>query len=67
MHAVSIPKNWTSRLAAGLGIMCVEDLADLTPTAIMRVPTQFRQQLIDLRNLYEQDNVTHMYLSVDMV
>ena len=67
MRAVGIPKKWTSRLAAALGIRSVEELADLTPAAIMLVPTQFRQQLIDLRNLYAQDNETHMYLAADMV
>ena len=67
MRAVGIPNRWTSRLMYGLGISSVEELADLTPAAIMLVPTQFREQLIDLRNLYVQDNVTHLYLSVDMV
>lgn len=67
MRAVGIPNRWTSRLMDGLGISSVEELADLTPAAIMLVPTQFRQQLIDLRNLYAQDNVTHMYLAADMV
>ena len=67
MRAVGIPNRWTSRLMDGLRIRSVEELGDLTPEAIMLVPTQFRQQIIDLRNLYAHDNVTHLYLSVDMV
>jgi hypothetical protein len=67
MLDVGIPKKWTSRLMHGLGISSVEELADLETDAVMRVPTQFRDALIELRNLHAQDNVTLWYKTVDMV
>jgi hypothetical protein len=66
MIAHGIPNRWTARLAAGLGISVVEDLADLTAETIMLVPTEFRQRIVDLRNFYAPGNMTLLYLSVGM-
>jgi hypothetical protein len=67
MIAVGIPKKWTSRLMHGLGISSVEELADLETDAVMRVPMQFRDALIVLRNSHVPDNTTLWYKTVDMV
>jgi len=67
MRAVGIPKKWTSRLMHGLGICSVEELADLETDAVMRVPTQFRDAIIELRNSHVPDNTTLWYKTVDMV
>ena len=57
-----IPKNSTHRVAAGLGIQGVEDLASMKFEAIMLVPKQFWQAILDLRNSYAADNETLWYI-----
>ena len=58
MIAHGIPENWTARLADGLGIQSVEDLASMKADAVDRVPKEFRKRIYDLRNAYAPDNVT---------
>ena len=64
MIAHGIPEKWTHRLANALGIKSVEDLAGLRYDTIMKIPTMFRQNIIDLRNNYVPDNMTLMYDAV---
>ncbi len=45
-------------IAADLGIDGVDDLADMPWAAVLRVPEDWRQRLIDLRNSHKRDNQT---------
>ena len=53
-----IEHDLTAVIAADLGIDGVEDLADMPWAAVLRVPQEWHQRIMDLRNSYMRDNQT---------
>jgi len=53
-----IPEDMTATLTAELGIVGVEDLADMRWSAVLRTPEQYHQRIMDLRNCYKRGNQT---------
>ena len=64
MIAHGIPEDWTDRLAVMLRITCVRDLLALGPAAVRRVPPQFRQRIMDVRNSLAPGTETLWYRAV---
>jgi len=53
-----IPADMTDTLTDALGIVGVEDLADMRLSAVLRTPEQYHQRIMDLRNCYKRGNQT---------
>jgi hypothetical protein len=53
-----IEHDLTAVIAADLGIAGVEDLADMPWAAVLRVPHEWHQRIMDLRNSHIRDNQT---------
>ena len=53
-----IEHDLTAVIAADLGIDGVEDLADMPWAAVLRVPKDWHQRVVDLRNSHIRDDQT---------
>ena len=53
-----IEHDLTAVIAADLGIDGVEDLAGMPRAAVLRVPEEWHQRIMDLRNCYKRGNQT---------
>ena len=53
-----IEQELTAVIAADLGIDGVDDLADMPWAAVLRVPEDWHQRIMDLRNCYKRGNQT---------
>jgi hypothetical protein len=53
-----IPADMTVTLTDALGIVGVEDLADMPWSAVLRTPEEYHQRIMDLRNRYKRGNQT---------
>ena len=62
----NIPGDMTVTLTEELGIVGVEDLADMRWSAVLRTQEQYHQRIMDLRNCYKRGNQTMWtYPSID--
>jgi hypothetical protein len=53
-----IEHDLTAQIGADLGIDGVDDLADMPWAAVLRVPKDWHQRIMDLRNCYKRGNQT---------
>jgi hypothetical protein len=53
-----IPSAWTGRLSDEFGLKSVEDIKNMELFDIKRAPKEFWQKIMDMRNLYKEDDAT---------
>jgi hypothetical protein len=65
MIAHGIPARCTHTFAEDLDIKSVEDLREMPIYAVLFVPINFRQNIINLRNFYKHDGDEMWYVPAD--
>ncbi len=53
-----IPADMTDTLTDALGIVGVDQLANMRWSAVLRTPEEYHQRIMDLRNRYKRGNQT---------